>query len=350
MMMFTHRPKRTPISNVFIILVLGLITAGIVSAQSVHGDPVDLNFEVINATTGQPGSIDRLVLQYSSHRLNAVLDINPSGSSFEVPDAPISDRGKYIITAWHKNVPYYWSLRGRDLKEKTITLNVFDVINSLDSVTIVGMDVLLKKTESLLEMEFLLQVNNSAQPQATVMADRPVLISLPAGASSVSLSYGNGPEKEEMQISHLSGGKAALSVPLTTGRNPMRLKAKAPWTDGMDLPIGSNVTISSWSLMATPTTLDIQSFDLVASPDSGQNNHLRFKGPSLEAGRDFELRIKNLQASDQKEDLFTQESDSEDTSEAKVAKNEEDKDKSFPFVVFIPILVIVLVVVARKRR
>ncbi len=340
---------QTPVKFLLALLLMVLGT-GLVAAQSITGDPVDLEFEVINATTGQSGTISRLLMQYSSIRLEPIFDIEPSGSLFEVPGAPIKDRGKYIMTAWRQGVPYYWSLRGRDLKEKPVKLHVFDTASGLDDVTIVGLNLLMRKTQSLLEMEYLIQVENSARPQVSIVGEPRVSLILPAGARSATLSYGNGPEPEELEITSLPGGRAHLAVPLTTGRNPMRLKTTVEWSEGMTIAVGANVPIRSWSLMASPVNLDIQAFDLVPTDISGETGHLRYKGPEVAAEESFTFRMATLSGTGQEEELFTQNTDQEDKSTEESTNKEEDEDNGFPFVAFTPILIIIIVLAARRRR
>ena len=150
-------------------LILMVLAASSVQAQSITGDPVDLQFEIINSTTGQPGSIERLLLQFSSSFLSPILDIEPSGSHFDVPAVPIMERGKYLMTAWCQGVPYHWSLRGRDLLETPVKVHVFDTKSGVEDVKISGLNLVITKTQSLLELEYLMQIEGTG-------CDRPVLL------------------------------------------------------------------------------------------------------------------------------------------------------------------------------
>lgn len=341
---------RTLLTILSLSLGLGALPAGGPAwAQSTSGSPHDLSFEVINATTGGPGRIERLQLEYSFGILQPVLDVEPSGSSFILPEVPIKERGRYVLTAWAHGVPYYWSLKGRELLDGPVRLPVFDLIEGLDDVAIAGLDLIMRKTESLLEAEYMLQVENRARPQATVLGGAALELAVPAGAESATLSYGQGPEPQTLTLA-VSGGRTRLEVPLTSGRNPMRLQVRVPFTEGLEMPVGANVPIEGWSLMATPATLDIRGFGLESTGAAGGGSHLRFRGPPLAAGEDHRFRIHTLdQAVGAEEDLFTKEA-SPATEEESSPDETTEEDNGFPFVVLTPIFVVILALVARKRR
>ncbi len=339
-----------PSGKVILVVLTMVFATGLATGQSVDTIPLDIDIEIINATTGEPGTIDKLVLQYSTLRLEPVFDLEPSGSRFMVPQTPVKDRGKYILTAWKDDVPYYWSLRGRNLKEKPLKLHIFDTASGLDDVAIVGLNLLIRKTQSMLELEYLIQVENTVRPQVSLVGEPSVSIALPSGVRNATLSYGNGPSLMEMEITNFSGDAALLTVPITTGRNPMRLKTTVTWSEGMTIPMSSNVPITQWSLIASPTNLDIQAFDLVSADIAGDSGHLHFKGPAIAAGESFSFLMTTLSGSSEEEDLFTQTTDTDQKNDHKSAKKEEDEDSSFPFVAFTPILIIIIVMAARRRR
>ncbi len=334
-------------------LATTILASSLASAQSVKGDPVDLKFEIINATTDGPGSIERLQLQYSATHLSPVFDIQPTGSQFDVVAVPVQEIGKYILTAWSGGVPYYWSLRGRNLLESPVKLNIFATKTGLEDVAIEGLNLMIRKTESLLYLEYMLQVENSARPQVSLVGDPHLMINLPDGVEKATFIFGNGPDPEEMQLTGLSGGMVALPAPLTTGRNVMRLKTTLAWQEGRNIPVGANVEIQNWSLMATPENLDIQAFDLESSDGSEVRGYLRLKGPAVPADDPFSFRIASSATGGAEEDLFSQPSDDAldgGTKSTEPENGEDEEGKGFPFVVLTPIFIVILVIVASKRR
>jgi hypothetical protein len=330
-----------------------ILASNVASAQSIKGDPVDLKFEVINATTGGAGSIERLQLQYSGTHLSPIFDIQPADSQFDVVAVPVLEIGKYVMTAWSGGVPYYWSLRGRNLLESPVQLHIFDTKTGIEDAAITGLNLMIRKTESLLQLEYMLQLENTARPQVSLVGDPHVMINLPDGVKTATFIYGNGPTPEEVQLTGLSGGMVALQAPLTSGRNVMRLKTTLPWQEGRNIPVGANVEIQSWSLMATPENLDIQAFDLETTDESEVKGYLRLKGPAVAADDPFSFRIASSAGGGTEEDLFSQTSNDAQESDTKTTEPANDKnedDKGFPFVVLTPIFVVILVIVASKRR
>jgi hypothetical protein len=327
------------------ILLSGLAMTA--TGQSVQGDPADISFKIINATTGEAGTIDRLEIHYLTERPNPVLDVEPEGSSFTIPDVPIKDRGKYILTAWYQDVPYFWSIRGRQILDETLTLHVFDTSGDLAQVSMTGLNLLLRKGESVVDLEFMLKIDNAARPQVTVTGSPTVELDVPAGATGFEAHYTRGPSPIDVPVRSLGAGRVGLDVPLTSGQNQVRFTCKVPWQEGLDVPVGSNLPVDAWSLLATPENLDIRSFDL--SPDRGQDlpGFLRFIGPSLEADPGFRFEVKSRIAAGQAEEVFTAEVPG-DEDEDRDAEEEND-DGGFPFLVLVPIFVVLIIILARRR-
>ncbi len=335
-----------------VILVVGLVTVvwapGKILAQSAQGSPEDLDFKVVNVTSGQPGTIDRLEIHYSTQRLDPVLDIEPEGSEFTVPEVPIKDIGRYVITAWSGSVPYFWSIRGQQLIEGPVTLHVFDTIDDLDDVKISGLNLLFRKGESVVNLEYMLKVDNAARPQATVVGQPTLELLVPVGAGGFQAQYTRGPEPIEVPVSKIGSNRVGLSVPLTTGQNQIRLVCTLPWQEGMTLPVGSNVAVESWSLLATPENLSIRSSEL--EPDTSQDlpGYLRFLGPELEIGREFRIEVKSHIPAGPEEDVFASDAPAD---LAAAAEGEEEKGgNAFPLLLTIPVIVILIVIAARRRR
>lgn len=338
---------KLPWLMVITVLILGSTPSW---AQSVVGDPVDLNFEIINATTGQPGSIDRLLIQYSSTHLSPVLDIQPTDSEFEVPAVPIRSSGKYVITAWSHGVPYHWNMRGRKILESPVKLHVFDTRSGVEGASITGLNLLVHKTQSLLELEYMLKIENSARPQVTLNGDPSLMIKLPQGVDKAVIIHGRGPDPEEIHLTGLSGGMVAIKAPLTTGNNIIRLKTTLPWQENLDIPVVANAPIEAWSLMTTPENLDVQSFDLEPSDASDYSGYSRYKGPPLEENGSFSFRIASSRGGGEEENLFSKPAPETVENNQKAEKTDPEKDKGFPFVVLTPIFVVLLVIVISKRR
>lgn len=336
-------------SLVILALIVALWGVHLASAQSAQGDLEDIQFEISNVTTGEPGTIDRLEIHYSTHVLNPVLDIQPEGSSFTVPAVPIKDIGHYVITAWHEGVPYFWSIRGRTILDGPVTLHVFDTVSDMSAVKVTGLNLLFRKGESVVDLEYMIKVDNPLRPQATITGDPTLVLRVPPEAGNFEVQYTRGPKPIEVPIQSMGSGMVGLQVPLTTGQNQIRLSCTIAWQEGMEIPVGANVPVEAWSLLATPENLDIESFQL--EPDNSQDlpGYLRFIGPVLEADQRFSFRVKKSIAAGEAEEVF--EAEAPGTGDA----DPEDLDKenggrNFPLLIGSPIIVVLIVLIARRRR
>jgi hypothetical protein len=322
------------------------------AAQSVDADPVDLHFEVINATTGEPTSVERMTIEYIRTRRNGILDFEPSGSSFVAPGVPIKGVGKYIVAVWYHDVPYWWSMRGQQLMDETMTLHVFDTTDKLDGVKIKGLNLVIRRQETLLQLEYMIQIENSVTPQRTIY-DRTATFELdfPAGASNIEATYRRGPDPTPFEAQTRGSSQLSLAVPLTPGLNHLRIEAVLPWREGMEVPLGSNLDIADWSALVSPEWLEVQAMELESGEGAELPGFTRWSGPALDAGRHFPLRLLAGEvAAGPTEDLFTQESGATDAGEGQ-DDSEQEKDGGLPLpFMFGGFFIIILVVAAVLKR
>ena len=329
--------------------VLGAAPAG---AQQMDQVLADLTFTVVDGTTGEPGTVDRLEIDYFAVASDNVLDVEPEGSTFTLPRVPLFKHRAYLVTAWKGGVPYFWKLRGDKLMDKTNTLHVFDTTDDLAGAAIDGLTLVIKGSESLLRMEYLLTVANTSRPQVTIMRRAgTVELTLPAGAAEVHAEYDRGPEPTPVPVTQLGGGRVALQAPLITGNNRIKLTAMVPWTDELDVPVASNLDIKAWSVLTSPETLDVIGYELENDLDNEIPGHQRFKGPELEAGRQFSFRLSGRPATGPAENLFTTGAPA-DTEQAAAAGATKAADAGGPpyLLLLAGVLVIVIAYALLRRR
>lgn len=343
------RPERVAVGTVLVVVVLltGVMPGG---AQTSEGQPLDVSFEVINSTTGEGASVERMTIDYVTARRNNVADFEPAGPNFVARSVPIKEAGKYIVTVWHQGVPYWWSKRGRDFEAGPVVLHVFDTTDKLDGVTLSGLNLVLRRQESLLRIEYMLQVNNAASPQITVVG-RPESfeIALPMGVSDISASYTRGPDPTPVEV-ETSGTQAGLVVPLTPGQNLIRLEAVVPWVDGMTLPLGANIAVTEWSVLASPEWLKIGSTDLEENDSEEVPGFRRFAGFPLEADETITLRLNSGEvAAGPQEDLFTKDAPAEQEAAQTDEEVVQSSSKSLPLI-FLGVIIIVIIVATIRRR
>lgn len=319
-------------------------------AQGVVGTPVDLQFAIRDATTGRGGTVERLTIEYLSARPELVLDIQPADTTFVTPQVPIKAVGRYVVTAWKDGVPYYFSRQGSELTAGPLTLNVFDTTTDRGAVHITGMNVVARHEESLLHLEILVQVQNDTSPQATVVGTPGSFgLALPAGATGVTAEYHRALEPTPVATTR-QGNLLELAVPLVSGANQVRLTGTVPWQEGLELTVGSDVPVDSWSLLVSPDWTEVVNLELEPDPDSSTGGFKRFRGPALEAGRVLAVRLgSGRTAAGPEEHLFAS-SEEESTAETPSAAPAGKKGGGVPLPVIVALGIVVLVLVLRRRR
>lgn len=300
-----RRPnRRVPVAAAAALLLLAALAAVPAAAQSTQGPPVDLRFTVRDATTGQPAVGERLTVAYIAGRLNTVLDTTPGGAAFTAPGVPVKDIGQYVITLWYQGVPYWWQKRGSDLIAGPVDLDVFSVTENRDAVRVTGLNLVVRHVETVAELELMVEVANDARPQAVVSRGTGTFtLALPAGAASVEATYQRGPEPTPVPVT-VSGTTAAVAMPLTPGANRLRLVARAPWDDQLELPVGSDLPIDAWSLLCAPTSVTVEATDLQAPDETSVPGFVRRAGAALAAGQTVTLRLHASVPAGRPEDLF----------------------------------------------
>jgi hypothetical protein len=352
-MMKTGNKRINPGGIAALAVVLLLAGALPANAQTEAGRPQDLEFVIINATTGQGGTVDRMTIDYVTTRRNNVVDIQPPDTTFTEPDVPVVEGGKYLITVWRHGVPYWWSKRGRELVAGPITLHVFDAVSSLDGVSVSGLNLVIRRQESLLHLEYMLQINNQAKPQVTVMGSPATFeLALPAGASEIEAVYTRGPDPVPVEVDS-PGSQSGLAVPLTPGQNLVRIEAVVPWSEGLEIPVGSDLPVANWSVLASPEWLEVGSTDMEENSNEPVSGFRRFVGFPLEPGEIVVLRLTGGEhEAGPEEDLFTKDATAgtETDGSAGAADGDEKKaGKPLPLI-FMFVLIIVILVAVRRRR
>lgn len=342
-----HLGETAACVTLVVILLLGGALPGF--AQTAGGEPQDLEFEIINATTGESGTVDRMTIDYVTLRRNNVADFRPDGSTFTARGVPLKEAGKYIITVWHQDVPYWWSKRGRELIAGPVTLHVFDAVSDLDGVSFSGMNLVIRRQESLLLLEYMLQIDNQAKPQVTVRGDPATFeLALPAGASSIKASYTRGPDPMTIPV-HSPGSHSGLAVPLTPGQNLIRIEAVVPWSEDMEIPVGSDLPMKNWSVLVSPEWMEIISTDMEENDSERVSGFRRFAGFPLDAGSMVNLRLTSGEhAAGPEEDLFTRKAPADQEAGEVADAADQGGGMQLPLI-FLLVLIIVIIVAVRRR-
>jgi len=342
--------RRRFAAGILLTALLALAAAAPVLGQSSEAQPQDVEFEIINATSGEPAQVDRMTIDYVTARRNNLVDFTPSGSPFVAKGVPLKDGGVYIITVWYQDVPYWWSKRGREFVDGPVTLHVFDTVSSLEGISFSGLNLVIRHQESLVRLEYMLQIDNNLNPQVTVYDERATFqLALPDGATAIKATYTRGPDPTEVVVGS-PGLKTGLSVPLTPGRNTIRLEMVVPWKDGLEIPVGSDIPVTAWSVLASPEWLEVASTDIEENESEKVSGFRRFVGFPLDAGETIDLRLQSGEkAAGPEEDLFTTDAPADSVAGTGDDAGRKGGGLSLPLI-FLGVMIILFIVAAIRRR
>lgn len=355
-------PRAVPVPAPILFMVLAVALAGgapaslpaVARAQAVDGSPADLQFTVRDATTGQPATAERLVIDYVAGRLNTVLDTQPPAASFTTPGVPVKDIGKYVLTLWYQGVPYWWQKRGDELLAGPVQLDVFSATGSLADVALSGVNIVVRQRGATAELEILATVTNDARPQATVLRDGGTFdLPLPPGATAVEATYSRGPEPTPVPIT-VAGARARLAMPLTPGANSVRLVAVVPWDGTLELDVGSDLPVAAWSLLVAPASVTVDGDGLQAPDEGSAPGYVRRPGPPLGAGESLVVRLHARVPAGEPTDLFTGGPAGGDTATAASPAGAPDGDGGrglpLPLAALLVLIIIGALVLVRRGR
>ena len=171
-------------------------------------------------------------------------------------------------------------------------------------------------------------------------------VAFPRDAAQIEATYRRGPEPTPIDT-RLTGDRLSLAVPLTPGGNQIQIKASVPWREGLIVPVGASLDIAEWSLLTAPEGLEVEALELEAGA-TDVPGFARFTGPSLNADRNFELRLQfKAGPAPTTEDVFTRGTPAADAGADR--KGEGGGVGVLPFV-FGGVLIIIVIAAAARRR
>jgi hypothetical protein len=300
---FRGRGRRDPAWSALSAVLLAL-WAGTALAS------VDVRIEIINGTTRQKGRADEVLLR--EFRLGgAVLAEEAEVAGMVVLESlDLRDGTDYLLTARVDGVDYHLRRKGSELAAGPVTLHVFDTTSDLAGVRTSGMNVVVRRGERDLGLEYLLTVENAGRPPRAVVPDPATLeLALPAEFSLRSAQLMSGPEPVDLELAAGAGGRRGLAVALPPGTVRVRLTGTVPFAGTAELPVGLNVPVERWSLLAFPPDLDVRGPEI--EPDPAQDpDYARLIGPSLEADETILLVVSGGTPPEVEERIFTTAGDS----------------------------------------
>jgi hypothetical protein len=279
-----------------LVLALLLILTGVAGAQDAVIEPQtgSVTVKLVNGTTGEPGEAERVELREIGFAMRLLASAANVAGEVVFPGVRLLKDRPYLAVALRGAVAYRAQLVGQKfLDGDAITVYVFDQTESLDGVSVSGMNVIVRRQAAGCELEYLLTVENAARPQRTIAAGvLPVRVVVPSLTAAAAEMY-RGPEPEPVEIAAGPDGLVGPRIALTPGTTRVVLKGFWDVPGPARLEIGCSLPVTAWSLMVSPTTLAVLAPDL--SRDAGDYpDFARLRGPALTPGQTVRVDLPAL--------------------------------------------------------
>lgn len=262
-------------------------------AQDASSEGGEVVINILNGTTQEPASAEKVIIlpETATHR-PVVEEFEVSGE-VNLGALDLTANQSYIIEVISNGVSYFARTTGQQLQSQITPVYVFATTAELTGVKASGMNLVIRRAETELEIEYLLTVVNESQPQRTVVGDPASLeLALPADVQLGEIEAMRGHTPQAITASSGSGpGWTGLAVPLPPGTTRLRLTASIPYPEQLVLRIGFNIPVEAWSVLTSPVDMDIRGTDLVPVNAPAESNMRRHTGAALTAGETVLLTL-----------------------------------------------------------
>jgi hypothetical protein len=265
-------------------LLAPMLLPGAVSGQG-SNLPRDVTVKVVNGTTREPGraaTVSLLPLQSGVGALETAVDV-VGEVTFE--GLVLESTREYVAEAIAEGVPYYARATGQELENRPLTVYVFETTTALDSLEVAGMNLVLRRGEDELQLEYLFTITNAVVPQRTVLPSPATLtLPLPSALAQVQVEVLNRPAPVAVST-------AAAAQEGWTGQTQLRLRGRLPYNGEAEITVGTNLAVTQWSVLAFPPDLEVLGEGLASVTTDTDADYSRTRGPALEAGQTLVLQV-----------------------------------------------------------
>ncbi len=334
-----------------ILTLLGpMLLPGAAGAQG-SSLPTDVTVKVINGTTREPGQaaiVSLLPLRSGASALETSVDV-VGGVTFE--GLMLEPTREYVAEAVAAGVPYFARATGLELENGPLTVYVFETTTALDSLEVAGMNLVLRRGEDDLQLEYLFTITNSVVPQRTVLPSPATLaLPLPAALGQLQAEVLNRPTPAAVPTAAApQAGWTGLAIPLPPGQTRLRLRGRLAYDGQAELTVGTNLAVARWSVLAFPPDLEVQGEGLVSVTTDTNADYTRTRGPALAAGQTLVLQIQG----GQKPLVLTELAGEDTTTEASPVAPVQTRDEKTSSVTWILVglgLILIYLMIRMRRR
>jgi len=246
--------------------------------------PIDVTVRVVDGTTRQPGHADAVTLQEVGQRAQPIASASDVTGETVLRGLFLDETRSYLVQATIGGIPYFARATGQELAGGPITVYVFATTTDRSAVVVSELNLVVKRVEKRLDLEYMIAIANETSPQQTILPD-PVSFELllPQDASGETFEVlgGTGPTK----ITPVAGAKddrTGLAFPLRSGTTRLRVSATVPYAGRARLQLGASAPVRAFTLLVSPDDLEVSGDFKDLGPAEPAGFH-RWEGPAVAA-------------------------------------------------------------------
>jgi len=254
--------------------------------------PVDVVVRVVNGTTRADGRAETVTLFETGPNRQAVASARDVTGQVVLRQLYLDETRSYLVQAESGGTPYFAQATGHDLAAGPLTVYVFETTTDRAGVAVSELTLRVRRAETDLQLEYLITITNSANPQRTVLPDPTSFeLLLPDGAVGAAFEVlsGGAPQKLAAAAGQ-APGRAALAVPLRSGVTRLRVTTSLPYNGRAHLALAASLPVAKLTLLATPPDLGIDGDFTEGEVDAAGGCRL-WNGPALPADRELRWTV-----------------------------------------------------------
>lgn len=255
---------------------------------------VDVRVRVVNGTTRQPGQAESVVLQESGPAPHAIAAARDVAGEVVLRDLILDETRTYLVLVSAGGISYAARATGRDLAAGPVTVYTFTTTTDRSALAVSELNLVIKRAESKLELEYLITIVNETSPQQTVVPDPTSFeLLLPEDAAGASLEVLSGPAPQTLApVAGVKPARAGLALPIRSGATRLRATTSLPYNGrGARLRLESSLPVRQLTLLTFPADLEVEGGSFDDAGIAADTGYRQWRGAPLGSDQTLEWDV-----------------------------------------------------------
>lgn len=255
---------------------------------------VDVRVRVVNGTTRQPGQAESVVLQEFGPAAHTIAEARDVAGEVVLRDLILDETRTYLVLVSAGGISYAARTTGRDLAAGPVTVYTFTTTTDRSALAVSELNLVIKRAESKLELEYLITIVNETRPQQTVVPDPTSFeLLLPEDAVGASLEVLSGAAPQKLApVAGVKPERAALALPIRSGATRLRATTSLPY-DGRSarLRLEASLPVRQLTLLTFPADLEVEGGPFDDAGVAEDTGYRQWRGSPLGADQALEWDV-----------------------------------------------------------